>query len=683
MFDLIHNIDFVIASIFILLIIYLSVGRRYINVSASNRMFYRMVNTAMVACVIDIIMNVTETYTDMFPHFIANLSRTAFNVCVGVLTYFAYSYVKAYFASDSLKGLIKVIDVIASFFVAAFIIAGVCNLFFGFISYVDDDGVFRKGYLYSINYIVPVILLSLMLLTAFLSRKFYTKVQFRSIVYFVMIVVLGVVAEILLDTSTLTIMFGVSLAILVIQMSLETPDYKKMVESMEALQRSKEELEKAKETADKLRAEAETARIQTEVAYKEAEDAKEAAIRSRKMAEDAKDAAVRANQAKSDFLARMSHEIRTPMNAILGMNEMILRETDDSDILEHANDVSTAAHNLLNIINDILDFSKIESGKMHLVESDYSMKSLLREEYTMFTFKAREKNLKLVFDIDESIPDALTGDDVRIKQIITNLLSNAVKYTEMGTVTLKASLEGKGRASAMIKFTVKDTGKGIKEEDICKLYEAFERIDEKANRNIEGTGLGINIVTQLLTMMGSKLFVESVYGLGTQFTFSLRQVMKNPEPIGNFMEVVATDNENSNTRPLIKAPKAHILVVDDNVMNIKVAMGLLKETGVQIASATGGSMALDFTNKKKFDLIFMDHLMPDMDGIETMDRVRNQEDGMNKDTPIVVLTANAIKGVLEEYLKEGFQDVAFKPTTQEELNDKLWKFIPPELIEHE
>ena len=187
MFDLIHNIDFVIASIFILLIIYLSVGRRYINVSASNRMFYRMVNTAMVACVIDIIMNVTETYTDMFPHFIANLSRTAFNVCVGVLTYFAYSYVKAYFASDSLKGLIKVIDVIASFFVAAFIIAGVCNLFVGFISYVDDDGVFRKGYLYSINYIVPVILLSLMLLTAFLSRKFYTKVQFRSIVYFVMI----------------------------------------------------------------------------------------------------------------------------------------------------------------------------------------------------------------------------------------------------------------------------------------------------------------------------------------------------------------------------------------------------------------------------------------------------------------------------------------------------------------
>ena len=443
------------------------------------------------------------------------------------------------------------------------------------------------------------------------------------------------------------------------------------------------ELEKAKETADKLRAEAETARIQTEVAYKEAEDAKEAAIRSRKMAEDAKDAAVRANQAKSDFLARMSHEIRTPMNAILGMNEMILRETDDSDILEHANDVSTAAHNLLNIINDILDFSKIESGKMHLVESDYSMKSLLREEYTMFTFKAKEKNLKLVFDIDENIPDALTGDDVRIKQIITNLLSNAVKYTEMGTVTLKASLEGKGRASAMIKFTVKDTGKGIKEEDICKLYEAFERIDEKANRNIEGTGLGINIVTQLLTMMGSKLLVESVYGLGTQFTFSLRQVMKNPEPIGNFMEVVATDNENSNTRPLIKAPKAHILVVDDNVMNIKVAMGLLKETGVQIASATGGPMALDFTNKKKFDLIFMDHLMPDMDGIETMDRVRNQEDGMNKDTPIVVLTANAIKGVLEEYLKEGFQDVAFKPTTQEELNDKLWKFIPPELIEHE
>ncbi|MCQ2080283.1 MAG: response regulator [Lachnospiraceae bacterium] len=683
MFGLIHNIDFVIASIFILLIIYLSVGRRYADVSNSNKMFYRLVNTNLVACFVDILMNITETYTEYFPHFVSNLCRTSFNVCVAFLTYFAYSYVKAYFMDKEVNRINTIADLSTVFVVIIFVIAGVLNLFTGFISYVDENGKFQTGPFYLLNTIVPAILLAIILYTAFRNRKYFTPVQYKSIIFFVMTVLAGVIVELIIDASTLFILFGVTLAILIIQLSLETPDYKKMVESMDELRRSKDDLEKAKEIADRLRLEAETSKLQAEIAFKEAEEAKEAAIKTREMAEEAKNAAVKANQAKSSFLARMSHEIRTPMNAIMGMNEMIMNESDNSNIIGYAKDASGAAHNLLNIINDILDFSKIESGKMSIVEDDYDFKKFIREEFVMFSFKAKEKNLKLVFDIDENIPSVLHGDDVRIKQVLTNLLSNAVKYTETGTVTLKVSLEGKGRASVLLKFTVKDTGKGIKEEDIAKLYDPFERIDEKSNRNIEGTGLGINIVTQLLTLMGTKLFVDSVYGLGSQFSFSIRQEMIDPTPIGDFMKdekgVLQQDTEE---KELIKAPRAHILVVDDNVMNIKVVMGLLKETGIQIASATSGSVALDYTNKKKFDIIFMDHLMPDMDGIESMHRIKEQEDGLNKDTPIVVLTANAIKGAFEEYYNDGFSDVAFKPTTQKELNEKLWKFLPEEYIEN-
>lgn len=682
MFNLIHNIDFVIASIFILLIIYLSVGKRYVNVSDSNKMFYRLVNTNLIACFIDIMMNVTETYTSYFPSFISNLFRTSFNVCVGVLTFFAYSYVKAYFSGKEKNKINTIADLSAVFVVVVFVIAGICNLFMGFISYVDENGKFQTGPFYVLNYIVPTILLMLILYTAFKNRKYYTSIQFKSIIFFVACVLVGVVAELLVDASVLFILFGVTLAILIVQLSLETPDYKKMIESMDELRRNKDELEKAKENADRLRAESEALKVQAEISFKEAEEAKEVAVRARKLAEDAKDAAVRANQAKSSFLARMSHEIRTPMNAIMGMNEMIINDSDNPLVIEHAKDASIAAQNLLNIINDILDFSKIESGKMNIVEDDYDVRKLLKEEYTLFVFKAKEKNLKLIFDIDENIPSVLHGDDVRIKQILTNLLSNAVKYTDSGTVTLKVSLEGRGRASALLKFSVKDTGKGIKDEDICKLYDPFERIDEKSNRNIEGTGLGINIVMQLLTMMGSKLMVDSVYGLGSQFSFSLRQEMIDTTPIGDFLSGEKVQGLMENVeKKLIKAPKAHVLIVDDNSMNIKVAMGLLKDTGVQIASATSGEVALDYTNKKKFDVIFMDHLMPDMDGIETMKKIKEQKDGLNKFTPVVVLTANAIKGAFEEYFNEGFSDVAFKPTTQRELNEKLWKLLPKEYIE--
>lgn len=630
MFPLVHNIDFVIAAICVLLVIYCSVGRRYSKISESNRMFYRIVNTAMVQSFVDIFMNVSETYTDIFGTFWPSISRTVFNTLTVILTYFTYAYVKAYSKDQEKFNGQVVLDILVWILLGFFSLAAIVNLFTGIISYVDENGVYHNGPIYNINYVVPVILLIIILVTAIKRRRYFTKQQFGAIFFFIVLVVMGVFLEFLLNYTTLTTMFGVSLALLIVQLSLETPDYKKMTGTMEELKRSNEEVEKAR------------------------------------------DAAEAANRAKSDFLARMSHEIRTPMNAVLGMNELIIKECDDSTIKEYAKDAYTSANSLLNIINDILDFSKIESGKLAIILDKYDMAGMLREEYTILSFKAEDKGLGLIFEIDPSIPSKLFGDSVRIKQVVTNLLNNAIKYTDKGMVTMKASLESKQGKLAMIRFEIIDTGRGIKEEDLGKLFDKFERIDEKNNRNIEGTGLGLNIAAMLLQNMNSELKVESEYGKGSRFFFTIPQEIINDEVIGKF-EIVDSSKEavKEEKQELIYCPNLKILVVDDNMVNLKVFEGLLRKTGAQITKATSGQKALEYTKTDKYDIIFMDHMMPGMDGVETFHAVRSQECGVNSDTPVVVLTANAIKGSYEEYLGYGFDDVCYKPTTQKDLNEKL------------
>lgn len=400
------------------------------------------------------------------------------------------------------------------------------------------------------------------------------------------------------------------------------------------------------------------------------------------VAEEARRDAIAADEAKGRFLAYMSHEIRTPINAVLGMDTMILRETAEAKIKEYALDIQNAGKNLLALINDILDFSKIESGKLEIIHVEYDFSSLIHDISNMLKAKAEKKNLELNIYVDENLPSRMYGDDVRIRQVLVNLLNNAVKYTQEGSVTLRVSGRAEGE-NAVLDFSVEDTGIGIKEEDIAKLFQEFQRIEEKRNRNVEGTGLGMNITAQLLGLMGSRIQVESVYGKGSKFYFSLEQQIVDATPVGNLEERIRKQSTEYEYAATFVAPDAHILVVDDNTVNLKVFVSLLKQTRVNVDVADSGRACLKMIAEKHYDLIFLDHMMPEMDGIEVLHRMKAMEVHENVDTPIVALTANAITGAKEMYLREGFDAFLSKPINPDKLEQTILQLLPKELQQFE
>ena len=388
-----------------------------------------------------------------------------------------------------------------------------------------------------------------------------------------------------------------------------------------------------------------------------------------------------ANKAKSDFLANMSHEIRTPINAILGMNEMILHETEEKEVLECSDNIRTAGNTLLSLVNTILDFSKIEDGKMEIIPVNYSTVSMINNLVNSIMERTKDKGLKLELDIDENLPSTLWGDDIRISQVIMNLLTNAVKYTEKGEITF--TIRGQERVNDKCKLfiSVKDTGIGIREEDIGKLFESFERIEEKRNRNIEGTGLGISIVNRLLDMMDSELKVNSVYGEGSEFSFMLIQKIVDERPIGNYVDRLHRSPGKAKRKVSLKVTGARVLVVDDNEMNLKVARNLMNLCGIMPDLAVSGAEAIEMIKKNNYNIVFLDHMMPKMDGIETLNELKKQN-LLRGDTTVVSLTANAIVGAREYYLDAGFDDYLSKPIELKKLEDMLVKYLPKDSYEY-
>ncbi len=399
--------------------------------------------------------------------------------------------------------------------------------------------------------------------------------------------------------------------------------------------------------------------------------------------EKEKQIAERSNRAKSDFLANVSHEIRTPINAVLGMNEMILRETRSKTIKGYAYNIEGAGKSLLALINDLLDFSKIESGKMELVEAPYELSSALNDVSNMIWFKANQKKLDFQVHVSDKIPDKLYGDVVRVKQVLTNILNNAVKYTEIGSVTFEAGCFRTGPYMVMLEFSVKDTGIGIKEEDREKLFTKFSRVDLQKNNTIEGTGLGLVITENLLELMGGDISLESEYGKGSCFKVRIPQKVMGTEMIGNFREKFEKSlKENAVYKESFIAPSARILAVDDTAINLTVIEGLLKKTQVKIDTALSGKEALRKVKNNVYDLIFLDFRMPEMDGIETLKAMKAmpESENLNAKTPVICLTANAIVGARDTYIKAGFDDYLTKPVDYERLEKMMINYLPEDKI---
>ncbi len=389
----------------------------------------------------------------------------------------------------------------------------------------------------------------------------------------------------------------------------------------------------------------------------------------------------KASRARDVFLANMSHEIRTPINTMLGLNELILRESQDETIRGYALDIKQAGTILLSLVSDILDFSKLQSGKMELAEGTYDISSLLNDLINSVSVPLRKKKLRLILDIASDIPYKLSGDEVHLRQIVGNLLSNAVKYTQTGTVTLHLAWEKLEKDELLLKIAVEDTGIGVKEKDMARIFETFNRLDMEASRKEEGTGLGLAVTHQLVGMMGGKLEVKSEYGKGSVFSFAIPQKIINPSPLGDFQEQYDKSVRNSiSYREKFIAPLAKILVVDDNAMNLAVAQDLLRKTKLQIDVASSGGECLEMLKRKEYHLICMDHMMPVMDGVQTLQAIRAMEDNPSRNIPVIALTANAVVGAKEFYLNAGFEDYLSKPIEPEKLEDILIQYLPKELV---
>ena len=616
-----YNISFDIAAILMLIVI--AVGMKTVlYTDTQGHKLVRMYVYSVIACaLIDIITAYTICYGYLVPDPLNLILNTLYQYASVLCVAVAMRTILNYYPSASKISVM--INRTLLYLQTGFV---TLNVFTGWM-FKFKDGAYLHGRLYLIAYILSLAVVFHMLYVVIKNHSDRPGLISRVILLFLFLPTIFTAIQMIVG-NVLLIAFGEAFSALIMLFALETPDYRKLMKTMNELEIAREE-----------------ANI--------------------------------ANSAKSDFLASMSHEIRTPINGILGMNTMILRDSKDPQIVEYAENIRISGNALLSIINDILDLSKIESGRMEIIPDEYELFSIMNDCYQMNRMRADEKGLEMIFENDPYMPCAYYGDEIRIRQIINNLISNAIKYTQKGSVRLTVGFNKELPSGTearsdrgTLKITVTDTGIGIREEDLNRLFRSFTRLDQLKNRHIEGTGLGLQITDRLVRLMNGTIEVTSEYGSGSSFTVSIPQTITDHRGMGDFdkrlKEHVSSGSEET---AIFKAPGKKVLVVDDIKTNILVFKGLLRGTDIAIDSALSGSEAVAMTENTKYDIIFMDHLMPEMDGIETLHKIRDDRKNPNCDTPIVVLTANAIVGMRASYLDEGFAEYLSKPVEQKKLLD--------------
>ena len=630
-----YNVFFEISATALLVVLNLYVRLQYPSRSPSNIHFKRLAAFLLGAVALDVITAVTISYAVSLPVPIwlnVLLNTVYFATDLLVECEFVRYCACIIYGDTNHRHIPEILmSVEATGFALLF-----ANIFTGWVFSFDDTG-YIHGPIYMIVHIIPlltIVVTSYMLFSRFPQFRMSQRI---SIIIYFLVLISGPVVQ-LMNPSVLFILFSVSIGVMMLMFAMETPDFHALIKTMDELRITRDE------------------------------------------AEEAMAAAQSASQAKTDFLSSMSHEVRTPINAILGYNEMVLRDTDDAEIIRCSGNIQKAGKTLLSMISDMMDYTEMETGSFHIEETNYSTASMLSDITTCGRYYSEKKALELRIDFDTAIPRTLTGDSIRITRIFNNLVSNAVKYTDSGYVGITIRWESGGSNKGYLCAQVCDTGIGMKEEDIARISSSFLRFEKKRNQGIQGIGLGLTIVTRLLTMMGSSLEVDSDYGSGTTMKFRLKQGIVDAAPIGD-VSSLAGGAEKVRGGPGYTAPEARILAVDDNVMNLDLYKTSLKAAGINIDTATNGVEALELINRSHYDLIMLDHMMPIMDGMETLKTIKKQN--LCPGVPILIVTANAVSGEKDSYLNAGFDDYLSKPVSSRQLWETVRRYLPDRLVHAE
>ncbi|MGN0688705.1 MAG: response regulator [Oscillospiraceae bacterium] len=626
-----YNIYFEVASIVYLIVLNLYIRLQFTAESQSNKYFRRLAAIMLLAVILDVVSAITISYHQFVPIWANVAINTAYFASDLVLEYVFVMYCAcATFGTTQKFYIPQIFRTIAIICTAILLI----NLFTGCVFYFDENG-YQHGPIYMMVHIVPLAEIAVTGGMMLLNYPKFNNKQRLSIILYIIVLTSGSLVQ-LLYPNILFILFTVSIGLMLLMFAMETPDY-------QALNRTMKEL-----------------------------------IATRDKAEEAMMAAQNASRTKTDFLSSISHEIRTPINAILGYNEMVLRDTEKKEIEQYCGNIQSAGKTLLSMISDMVDYAEIENGSINIEEKNYSTASMISDITICGKFFAEKKEVELRMNVDPNIPKELYGDSVRIVRIFVNLLSNAVKYTDFGHIDIVLKWEQENETEGWLYAEVADTGIGMRDEEIEMITAAFQRANKKRNQNIQGIGLGLTIVTKLLYMMGSTLSIKSEYGNGTTVSFRLKQSIADAAPLGN-IDTSGAAPDKGTLSPGFTAPDARLLAVDDNIMNLELYRGSLKDTKIQIDTAVNGIEALELISRYKYDLIILDHMMPLMDGMETLKTIKKQN--LCDDVPIIVITANAVSGEKSIYLNAGFDDYLSKPVSSRQLLETVRKYLPADLIQ--